>query len=133
MQSHLVRHRLVENYQCGLRSERRNFRAAEEVKNASSTEAKGLIASLENVMCASSIRLVAEVNSSGVCADKGFCAKLETYDQIYAYARERDWMEKPFHFVVSRWLNRRNAAPVCMGRRSGSTRAKRQHITENEP
>ncbi len=61
-------------------------------------------------MPASSIRVASKVNSSGVCADRGFFAKPETYDQIYAYAWEMDWMEKPFHFVVSRWLDQRNAS-----------------------
>ena len=82
-------------------------------------------------MPASSVCVASEVvNSSGVSADRGFCAKPETYDQIYAYAREMDWMEKPFHFVVSRWLDRRNAAPVCMARRSESTRARRRVIAK---
>jgi len=83
-------------------------------------------------MPASSIRVASEINSSDVFADKGFCAKPETYDQIYDYAREMDWMEKPFHFVVSRWLGRRSAVPACMGRRSGSTRARCRLVTESK-
>ena len=59
-------------------------------------------------MSASSIRVAPEVNGASHCADKGFLAKPETYDQIYAYARDMEWMEKPFHFVVSRWLDRRS-------------------------
>lgn len=66
-------------------------------------------------MPASSIRVASKVNSSGVCADRGFFAKPETYDQIYAYAWEMDWMEKPFHFVVSRWLDRHNASATARG------------------
>jgi len=83
-------------------------------------------------MPASPTRAASEANDRGVCADRGFLAKPETYDQIYAYASEMEWMEEPFHFVVSRWLDRRNAAPVCKARRSGSTRARRRLVTENK-
>ena len=83
-------------------------------------------------MSASSIRVASEVNGPGICADRGFLAKPETYDQIYAYAREMEWMEKPFHFVLSRWLDRSNAAPVCIARRSGSSRARRARGIESE-
>lgn len=37
-------------------------------------------------------------------ADKGFVAKPETYDQIYAFAGAMGWMEEPFHWVASQWL-----------------------------
>jgi hypothetical protein len=66
-------------------------------------------------MHAKSMSVVSELKSPGVCADQGFFAKPETYDQIYAYAREMDWMEKPFHFVVSRWLDRRRACASVHG------------------
>jgi len=74
-------------------------------------------------MHASLIRM-APVTGPGVCVDKGFLATPETYELIYAYAREMDWMERPFHFVVGRWLDRRNVAPACRVRRAGSTRAR---------
>ncbi|MFZ4479925.1 MAG: hypothetical protein ACOYNZ_08565 [Rhodoferax sp.] len=67
-------------------------------------------------MHASSIRVATEVNGSGLCADRGFLAKPETYDQIYAYAWEMDWMEKPFHFVVSHWLDHRDACADAHGK-----------------
>ena len=66
---------------------------------------------------ASSIRVASEVNSSSVCVDKGFLAKPETYEQIYAYAGEMEWMEKPFHFVVSQWLDRRKAFAAVHGKK----------------
>ena len=81
-------------------------------------------------MPASSIRVVSEVNGPSVCADRGFLAKPETCDQIYAYASEMEWLEKPFYYIVSRWLDRRHAAQVCMGKRSGPGRARRRPGTE---
>lgn len=69
---------------------------------------------------------IAPAKGPGVCVDKGFIAKPETYDLIYAYARKMNWMEKPFHFVVSRWLDCRNVVPACRGRRAGANRAKRR-------
>ena len=73
-------------------------------------------------MPASSVSVAFEVYSSGVCADKGFLSKPEIYDQIYAYAREMEWMEKPFHFVVSQWLDRLNACAGVYGKNIGITR-----------
>ena len=43
--------------------------------------------------------------SASTAADKGFVAKPETYDQIYAFAGEMGWMEKPFHWVVNQWMS----------------------------
>ncbi len=67
-------------------------------------------------MPAISIRDPSEASRLAVCADRGFFAKPETYDQIYAYGREMGWMEKPFHFVVSRWLDRANAVAASHGK-----------------
>ncbi len=52
-----------------------------------------------------SIAATARVASTSTAADKGFVAKPETYDQIYAFAGAMGWMEKPFHWVVNQWMS----------------------------
>ena len=57
-----------------------------------------------------SIVFTARSPIAAAAADKGFVAKPETYDQIYAFAGVMGWMEKPFHWVVSQWISLPNPA-----------------------
>lgn len=52
-------------------------------------------------MCVSSVSTARVLGA----ADKGFVAKPETYDQIYAFAGAMGWMEEPFHWVASQWVS----------------------------
>jgi len=56
-----------------------------------------------------SIVFTARAPVAAAAADKGFVAKPETYDQIYAFAGVMGWMEKPFHWVVSQWISLPNS------------------------
>ena len=51
------------------------------------------------------VSIVSIARAPVAAADKGFVAKPETYDQIYAFAGVMGWTEKPFHWVVSQWIS----------------------------
>ena len=60
-------------------------------------------------MPANTICLTTPANTAGASADKGFVARLETYDQIFDFAEAMAWTDEPFHKVLAQWQAARSS------------------------
>ena len=53
--------------------------------------------------------LMTPANTAGARAEKGFVARLETYEQIFDFAEAMAWTDEPFYKVLAQWQAARSS------------------------